>query len=122
ALLAWGMGAGRERSQRRAVALNNVGHDSLAAGNLAFARQQFDAALAIAPRYAEAKLNLANALTREGEVDRAAALYGEVLTENPKRAELLAAAHYGLGELDLQAGAWPSAITHLGEAARMDSS
>ena len=125
ALLVWGFGAGLEKLSparyRRAVALNNEGHDSLAAGNLPAARQRFEAALAISPRYAEAKLNLANELTRAGEVDRAAALYGEVLAENPKHDELLAAAHYGLGELDLQAGAWPSAITHLGEAARMDS-
>jgi Tfp pilus assembly protein PilF len=121
ALLVWGFGADREQTHRSAVAFNNEGHDSLAAGNLPAARERFEAARAISPRYAEAKLNLADAFTRAGEVDRAAALYGAVLAENPKRDELLAAAHYGLGELDLQAGAWPSAISHLGEAARKDS-
>ena len=121
ALIAWGLGAGRGQPDRRAVALNNEGHDSLATGNAASARERFEAALAIAPRYAEAKLNLAAVLDEGGDANRAAALYGDVIRENPRRAEVLAAAHYGLGELDLQARAWPSAVTHLGEAARLDS-
>lgn len=121
ALLAWGLGVWREQAVRRAVAHNNAGHDSLASGNPAAARAEFEAALALAPHYAEPKLNLATALVRDGEVDRAAELYGDVLRENPRRDDLLAAAHYGLGELDLRARAWPSAVTHLREAARRDS-
>jgi tetratricopeptide (TPR) repeat protein len=104
------------------VILNNEGHDSLAAGSLTSARQRFEAALALAPRYGEAKLNLAAALHRAGEDNAAAALYGEVITENPRRSDLLAAAHYGLGEIDLQANAWPSAIEHFTQAERHDSS
>jgi len=45
-----------------------------------------------------------------------------VILESPRRADLQAAAHYGLGEIDLQARAWPSAISHLREATRRDSS
>jgi serine/threonine-protein kinase len=113
----------RQRSatpSRRAVAFDNQGHDSLRAGNLAAARERFEAALALAPRYPEAKLNLATVLQRLGEADRAAALYGEVIAQHRGRADLLAAAHYGLGEIDLQSHAWPSAIEHLAEAARRD--
>jgi len=121
ALAAWGVGAARERATRRAVALNNEGHDSLVAGNATAARERFEAALALAPRYAEARLNLAAALDRAGDANGAAALYGDVIREHPRRPEILAAAHYGLGELDLQARAWPSAIAHLAEAARRDS-
>lgn len=121
ALAAWGVAEDRARSHRRAVALNNEGHDSLAAGRLAAARERFESALALAPRYAEAKLNLATVAGREGAPDRAAALYGDVLRENPRRGDLLAVAHFGLGELDLGSGAWPSAIAHLREAARLDS-
>jgi Tfp pilus assembly protein PilF len=109
--------AGRER---RAVTLNNQGHDSLGVGNLAAARSLFESALALAPRYAEAKLNLATVLHRGGDDNRAAALYGQVVAEN-RRPDLLAEAHYGLGEIDLQAGAWPSAIEHLARAARADT-
>lgn len=121
ALAGWGVFEGRARAQRRAVALNNEGHDSLAAGRLAAARQRFEAALALAPRYAEVKLNLAAVAGREGAPDRAASLYGDVIRENPGRADLLAVAHFGLGELDLGSAAWPSAIGHLREAARLDS-
>ncbi len=121
ALAGWGVVESGARSHRRAVALNNEGHDSLAAGRLAAARRRFEEALVLAPRYAEAKLNLAIVAGREGAPDRAAALYGEVLREHPRRGDLLAVAHFGLGELDLGSGAWPSAIAHLSEASRLDS-
>jgi Flp pilus assembly protein TadD len=110
--------AGREH---RAVILNNEGHDSLSAGNLAGARNLFQSALALAPRYGEAKLNLATTLHRGGDDNRAASLYGEVVAENHRRPDLMAEAHYGLGEIDLQAGAWQSAIEHLDRAARADT-
>ena len=90
-------------------------------GNRPAARARFEAALEAAPQYGEAKLNLANVLHQSGLEDEAARLYAQVLAENAKRTELLAAAHYGLGEMDLHAGAWPSATTHLREAAERDS-
>ena len=117
----WWYQASRATGQARAVALNNEGHDSLVAGHRAAARERFEAALEAAPRYGEAKLNLANVLHQTGEENAAARLYAQVLAENPKRTELLAAAHYGLGEMDLHAGAWPSATTHLREATERDS-
>ncbi len=110
--------AGRERL---AVALVNEGHDSLSAGRPAAARSRFEAALRLAPRYGEAKLDLATVLAQQGERDRAAALDGQVIAENPRRAELRAAAEYGLGGIDLESGALGSAIAHLGRAARLDS-
>jgi Tfp pilus assembly protein PilF len=106
---------------REAVVLNNEGHDSLTAGNLDAARKRFEAALERAPKYAESKLNLAVVFHREGDENRAAGLFGQVIAENPARHDWLAAAHYGMGEIDLQAEAWPSAVLHLTEAVRLDS-
>jgi tetratricopeptide (TPR) repeat protein len=114
----------RERAAAReaqAVIVNNEGHDSLSAGRLDSARRRFETALRLAPRYGEAKLNLAAAMHRMGDDNRAARLYAEVIAEHRRRPELLAAAHYGLGEIDLQSEAWPSAIEHLTEASRLDS-
>ncbi|MCC6348512.1 MAG: protein kinase [Candidatus Eisenbacteria bacterium] len=121
AAITWGVFARNAAASRRAVSLNNQGHDSLMAGRVEVAKARFEAALAIAPRYAEAKLNLAAVLARAGSADRAAQRYAEVLRENPRRPGLLAAAHYGLGELDLRAHAWPGAVAHLQEASRLDS-
>ncbi|NOT35326.1 MAG: tetratricopeptide repeat protein [Candidatus Eisenbacteria bacterium] len=115
------MSSMRSQPSREAIALNNQGHDSLNSGRLQVARRHFQSALARSPRFAEAKLNLATVLHREGDDDAAAGLYGEVLREQPKRRELIAAAHYGLGEIDLQADAWPSAVAHLSAATLGDS-
>lgn len=115
------MRQGDKGRERQAVVLNNEGHDSLAAGKLDPARRRFESALKLVPRYSEAKLNLAAALHRTGEDNKAAALYGEVIAADRRRPDLLAAAHYGLGEIDLQSEAWPSAIEHLAEASRLDS-
>jgi tetratricopeptide (TPR) repeat protein len=111
---------GADTPDVHAVALNNEGLDSLRSGNLVAAQARFGSALAISRNYPEAKLNLAIVLQRSDRADSAARVFGEVLTE-ANRPDLQAGAHYGLGEIDLDAEAWPSAVGHLSEANRLDS-
>ncbi len=73
----------------RAEAHNNLG---ILLGSEA-AIEHYQKAVSIAPDYFEARLNLANALAEQGELDEAINHYEQVLVQRPRSAQ----AHHGLG-------------------------
>ena len=112
-----------ERGDRHttAVALNNQGYELLQQDSVSAARTAFEGALKADARYPEAMLNLAEALRRSGDANGAASWYGRVIREFPADRKHLGMAHYQLGEIDMAAGAIPSAINHYRNALERDS-
>jgi protein O-mannosyl-transferase len=65
------------------VAINLMGQEKERAGNLAGARQDYDEALRLDPRYIGAYINRANLRFRQGDLEKAEADYDEVIRLNP---------------------------------------
>ncbi len=113
--------SGQSTSGPQAVALNNRGFELMQRDSLEAARTQFEAALRADPDYPEAMLNLALVRLRSGDQTGAATLYARVAKERSNEPELASKAHYGLAEIDVTAGALPSAIEHYRLALAQDS-
>ncbi len=111
------------RGERRdaAVALNNRGFEALQHQSLDSARVLFEAALAQDPHYGQAMMNLGNVLDRQGRRAQAESLYLAVIRNHAKDARLVAQVHYNLGDMDLAAEAWESAVENLQASFRLDS-
>jgi tetratricopeptide (TPR) repeat protein/tRNA A-37 threonylcarbamoyl transferase component Bud32 len=104
-----------------AVVLNNRGFDLIQRDSIEAARAPLEAALRVDPDYAEAMLNLALVLLKSGDPTRAAALYARVAKEHANEPAVAGKAHNGLAEIDMTAGAYPSAIAHYRAALAHDS-
>lgn len=99
-----------------ALRLIEQGHAAQDAGNLAEARQYYEAAVAAAPRLAKAHMNLGNADLAAGEADRALAAYNAAIACDPKSAP----AHYNLGRAFSQLKLAESALESYRTAADLD--
>ena len=113
--------AGQSTFSRSAIAFNNRGLELIQLDSLDAARVALEAALREDPDYPEAKLNLALVLQRAGDPTAAATLYGQVARKHAGKPALAAKAHFRLAEIDMAAGALPSAIEHYREALARDS-
>ncbi len=82
------------------VALNHVGNCMFESNNLKSAEDFYQRALNIRPEYSEARLNLARAKMRVGDINNAKALVTEVLERNDKNAEALDL----MGSIELASG------------------
>ena len=117
-------GALRERGDARrqeAIALNNRGFDLMEHDSLPAAAAALQAALEADKHYPKAMLNLAEVRRRTGDATGAAVLFGRVIEERPDDLTLVGNAHYGLAEIDMGSGAFPSAIDHYRQALAVDS-
>lgn len=94
----------------------NLGELQLRRGALEAAITNFEAALAVEPRYANAAYNLGVAYTAAGRPDEARVSYRRALAIDPS----LARAHNNLGALLLRAGEADAAIGHFATALRLD--
>jgi len=130
-MLAVAVGAGllflafRQREARahlQAVGLNNLGLELLNRRQDDSATVLFRAALAKDARYGQALLNLGSVLHRQGHRLQAESLYNVVVRRERNDPRLLAQAYYNLGSMDMDAGAWESAVGYLERSFRLDSS
>ena len=102
-------GASAKEAADRLIAAGNRAEDE---GRPAEACARYREAIAAAPGYARAHLNLGIALEALGQVDEAARCYGEALAKEPANPY----AHYNLGKLLFVRGTLPEAERHLREA------
>jgi tetratricopeptide (TPR) repeat protein len=93
----------------------NLGNELARQGRRAEAREQYQAALRLKPRYAQARVNLGNVLASEGDPAAAAAAYQEALTIEPRLVE----AHTGLSTVLRLMGRPAEARDHAAEAVRL---
>jgi Flp pilus assembly protein TadD len=93
----------------------NLGNELRRQGRLAAAREQYQAALAKKPGFANALVNLANLLASEGQSAEAANTYRAALRQAPDLTE----AHLGLATVLLRLGHAAEALPHATEAARL---
>ncbi len=93
----------------------NLGNELMRQGERAEAREHYQAALRLKPRYVPAHVNLGNLLASEGDQDAAAAAYRAALTTEPGRLE----AHTGLSTVLRQMGRPAEALDHAAEAVRL---
>jgi tetratricopeptide (TPR) repeat protein len=93
----------------------NLGNELLRQGERAEAREHYQAALRLDPRYVPAHVNLGNLLASEGDQDGAAAAYRAALTTEPRLME----AHTGLSTVLRQIGRSAEARDHAAEAVRL---
>jgi tetratricopeptide (TPR) repeat protein len=91
---------------------NDWGIGLLLQGDLKGAEYAFQRVTEAEPGYADGWVNLARALIREGETERARPLLERALKENPK----LASAHFFLGQVKKVAGDYDGALASLGKA------
>jgi tetratricopeptide (TPR) repeat protein len=97
------------------LAHNEYGLVLLDANRVPEAMGEFEAALRIRPDYAEADVNLGNALALSGRPDEAAAHLRDAIRLNPR----LSAPHSSLGNLLLDSGQLEPAIAEFEEAIRI---
>lgn len=88
------------------VALNNVGAQALARGELDRALEYAQAALAIRPDYPDALVNVAVIHGRRGEFDEAESLLRRALAIDPSHAQ----SHFNLAGVHLKRGDAPEAV------------
>jgi tetratricopeptide (TPR) repeat protein len=102
------------RRPGNANARNNLGLALFRAGDGAGAVREYEAALAIEPRYPGVLNNLGNALEVQGAGDRAIQAYGRALELEPD----YTAAHFNLAKALDAAGRAPEALPHFRAALR----
>ena len=112
----------RARGQAEAVGLNNRGIEALQRGDVPRAQAMFEQALRRDPGSGQARLNLALGYQAQGQVARAESLLRVVLRRHARDVRLVAQARYNLGSIDLDTGAWESAVENLRLSFQADSS
>ncbi len=113
---------GRTAPSDEAIRRNNLGVGLMDAGTrdpkyLAEAVREFDAALALAPGYRTARLNLGVALYYAGDTQRSAATLDQVLVEQAESPH----AHYVLGLVREYAGQHDAAARHFRHVTEQDA-
>jgi tetratricopeptide (TPR) repeat protein len=104
-----------------AARLNNEAFTALGKGDVPGALVLVRGALAMAPRFVNAQLNLGRIYDFKGDADSASAVYAEIIRQHPRDRELLAMTHYQLGDLNLRTGASADAVKHLEQSVALDS-
>jgi tetratricopeptide (TPR) repeat protein/tRNA A-37 threonylcarbamoyl transferase component Bud32 len=127
-LLAAAVGGGllflRQREavgHREAVSLNNQGMTLINRQQYDSAAVLFRAALARDAGYGQGMMNLGTALHQQGHAAQAESLFLVVLRTQRGDPRLLAQAYYNLGGLDIDTGAWQSAVENLRKSFALDS-
>ncbi len=92
-----------------AAAHTNLGDLAYRRGDVALARNEFEAALALDPEQPEARYNLAGILYQQGEIERAASELRRVVQQSPWFAD----AHYNLATALEKLGGKRQAADHL---------
>jgi Flp pilus assembly protein TadD/tRNA A-37 threonylcarbamoyl transferase component Bud32 len=104
----------------QATALNNRGFALLQKGQLDSARIAFETVLEREPDNAQALVNIGMVFLRQGDDTHAGLHFTQVVQRELGDSTLRAIAHYNLGDIDLRAKAWGSAVTELGAAVALD--
>lgn len=125
AILAMSLVEGQRRTapSDEAIRRNNLGVGLMDAGirdpkYLGEAVREFEAALALAPGYRTARLNLGVALYYAGETQQSATILAQVLVEQPASPQ----AHYVLGLVREYAGQHDDAARHFQQVTAQDAS
>ena len=104
-----------------ALVFNNLGTTALLHDSLDRAQSWFGLALHRDPDFAPALINLGQLYRRKGNLDSAAVVLTKVTARAAKDRGGAALAFYGLGQLDLQSGAYDGAAQHLARGLALDS-
>jgi len=105
-----------EVTENNWLAHNNLGDALLRRGEIGLAKSHFETALALKPRYVDARYNLGVALALEGRTPDAAAQFAEALRLDPKHNK----SRYNLGLALMLQGRLDEAIALFDEAVRRD--
>jgi Tfp pilus assembly protein PilF len=108
-------------SAREALRLNNEGQQAMLSGDLAGAQALLEQAVAENPDSGPAMINLGIVYQQLTLMASAESLFTAAL-EKSENSDVIAQAHYNLGALDMDSGAWTSAIDHLEQSLQRDSS
>ena len=111
-----------ERRHQEALHANNRGMEAMNQGRYEEARRLFHQALTLDPSLGMAMNNLGMVFEHQGMVPQAESILTVVLRRFPSDRALRAQALYNLGTIDLDTGAWESAVKNLGASFELDSS
>ena len=106
---------------RESLRLNNEGQQAMLNGDVAGAQSLLEQALDRNPDNGAAMINLGLVYQQLALVASAESLFSAAL-QGAESDEVVALAHYNLGTLDMDAGAWTSAISNLEQSLATDSS
>jgi tetratricopeptide (TPR) repeat protein/tRNA A-37 threonylcarbamoyl transferase component Bud32 len=112
---------GDRHNSAEALRYNNLGHQALVADSAGRAQEWFTLALERDPYFVPALVNLGQLYRDKGNLDSAAVLFDTAARHAGSDTKNLALAEYGLGQIDLQSGAFDGAATHLSRALALDS-